>query len=742
MINSINKKFSILIGITILVLMIIFTSFMINNINKNLIKELESNLQTQVNNYYDTAQIYNDSLEKNSLVLMNVFKESFRNLRLKDNRRVKINGVDTLALFDGFSRLNKNFEPVDYFTLQTGAAAAVYVKDKGKYIRITSSLKNKDNKRILLDEITTNSDIFKSIENKKEFIGLETISSKSYMSVYSPIIKNGEIIGALYIGYDFTKGLQSLRNRLKKVLIGESGYIYVLNNKGDVLLHKSLEGQNISNLKDADGKLFIQEILKKKSGIINYNYKQNNETKQKVAAFVQYEKWDWIIVAGSYEDEFLKISTDVARVFIIATIILTLILLLVSFILVNKIVSKPLDIFQHGLLDFFEYLNDTSKELTSINVSSNDEIGKMALIINENIQNIKSKLNEDNILINDVKDVVNEISEGYLSRRISQSCSNSSLIELKSLINKMLDNLEDFIGKDINEITKVLESYSNRDFTKQLDHNSSGKIGLLIVSMNKMISEMLHDNKIDGSKLENTSDALSSNVNILSTNAINQASSLEEVAASITQITQNINNTSLKAQDMYELSSDTKKSAILGKELANDTVDSMDDINEKVQTINESITIIDQIAFQTNILSLNAAVEAATAGEAGKGFAVVAQEVRNLASRSADAANEITKLVKSASIQALKGKEITSNMIKGFESLEEKINETDIIIDDVANAAKEQTEVMLHISDTINSLDTLTQENASMAEKTSEISKDIGSISQGIVLNVEKSVFN
>ena len=78
----------------------------------------------------------------------------------------------------------------------------------------------------------------------------------------------------------------------------------------------------------------------------------------------------------------------------------------------------------------------------------------------------------------------------------------------------------------------------------------------------------------------------------------------------------------------------------------------MDEINEKVQTINESIAIIDQIAFQTNILSLNAAVEAATAGEAGKGFAVVAQEVRNLASRSAEAAKEITELVVSASIKA------------------------------------------------------------------------------------------
>merc|ERR1711991_1300727 len=105
----------------------------------------------------------------------------------------------------------------------------------------------------------------------------------------------------------------------------------------------------------------------------------------------------------------------------------------------------------------------------------------------------------------------------------------------------------------------------------------------------------------------------------------------------------------------------TVKSAVhTGQNLATKTASSMDEINTEVNAINESITIIDQIAFQTNILSLNAAVEAATAGEAGKGFAVVAQEVRNLASRSAEAAKEIKDLVESATIKANDGKKISS----------------------------------------------------------------------------------
>jgi methyl-accepting chemotaxis protein len=101
----------------------------------------------------------------------------------------------------------------------------------------------------------------------------------------------------------------------------------------------------------------------------------------------------------------------------------------------------------------------------------------------------------------------------------------------------------------------------------------------------------------------------------------------------------------------------------LVKTLANKTTQAMEEINVQVNSINDAISIIDQIAFQTNILSLNAAVEAATAGEAGKGFAVVAAEVRNLANRSAEAAKEIKTIVENATIKANNGKNIANTMI-------------------------------------------------------------------------------
>ena len=739
--NTINKKISTLIGITILILMAVFTVFMIKNINTKLITDLEKNLQVQVGNYLQTAQIYNDTLEKNSLTLFNVFEKSFLNLRKKGERRVKINGVDTLALFDGFARLNKNYDPVDRFEELTGAVSAVYVKDGDEYIRITSSLKDKKGKRILLDNIKKTSITYKNMNEQKKFIGLETFAGKTYMSVYSPIVKNNEIIGALYVGYDFTKGLETLKKELRKVIIGDTGYIYILDKKGNLVLHKSLEGKNLYNLQDAEGNNFVQNMIKSKNGVIHYEYEENGDTNTKIAAFKTYDKWNWVIVAGSYEDEFLKISQQVQNIFIVATIVLTLILSIMIFLLISKVISSPLEKFQEGLIQFFRYLNRTNDTAQKIDIKTNDEIGRMANVINKNIEDIKLHLSEDNQLIENVKHVVNEVSDGHLNNRIENSCDNPSLNELKELINNMLDNLETFVGKDINELGKVLELYSQRDFRVCLDTKTTGKIGKEIFNMNGIITEMLMDNQSDGLKLKDSSTQLSNNVNTLSSNATNQAASLEEVAASITEVTENINQTSNKAQNMFELSSNTKKSSSTGKDLANKTVHAMEEINDKVQTINESITVIDQIAFQTNILSLNAAVEAATAGEAGKGFAVVAQEVRNLASRSAEAANEIKQLVEDATLQAKEGKEISSNMINGFESLEEKINETNHIITDVANAAQEQTKVMLHISDTINNLDKFTQQNAQVAEQTNSISKQTEEIAITVVENVNKSEF-
>jgi methyl-accepting chemotaxis protein len=186
-----------------------------------------------------------------------------------------------------------------------------------------------------------------------------------------------------------------------------------------------------------------------------------------------------------------------------------------------------------------------------------------------------------------------------------------------------------------------------------------------------------------------------------------------------------------------ELSSSIEKGFSNAKENAS----LMDKINEKTNAIEEAIVVIDQIAFQTNILSLNAAVEAATAGEAGKGFAVVAQEVRNLASRSAEAASEIKKLVNDASEVTKQGKTASNDMINEYTSINDNIDKTKVIINEVSNSLKEQERGIEQINSAVAQLDKSTQENATRAQNTLEVANINHEMAKRMVVDTNKTNF-
>ena len=400
------------------------------------------------------------------------------------------------------------------------------------------------------------------------------------------------------------------------------------------------------------------------------------------------------------------------------------------------------DSVKRGVENFFAFINFEKDDIELINVKSNDELGMMSKIINQNIENTKINIQKDRALIADTIRVTNAINKGYLNTKIELGSNNPSLNELKNIINEMLETL----NGNVSNILKVLTSYSKLDFRPKIaENNLEGIIKELEKDVNilgEVITQTLLENKRTGVTLSNNANILTKNMHGIATAANSQAASLEETAAAIEEITSNITNNTQTTAKMADYGNKVKTSISLGQELANKTVLSMEEINSQTSAINEAITIIDQIAFQTNILSLNAAVEAATAGEAGRGFAVVAGEVRTLASRSAEAAKQIKTLVENAQKKTHEGKEIASDMIKGYAQLNENITVTLDLIQDVTTASKEQSVGMIQINDAVNSLDQITQQNAQNASQANEIAQKTLDISNTIIEQADAKEFN
>ncbi|MGE3299553.1 MAG: methyl-accepting chemotaxis protein [Arcobacter sp.] len=689
---SINKKFT-LTNVIVTLLVLVIGYFILNKYKNDLTEEVYNDVKIELNAL--TVLKIEGKLEAGISNAISISNDSSIKEALANNDREL--AIKTLA---NLSKSMKESTPFQNIQIH------LHTKDNHSFLRSWQADKFGD------DLSSFRPSVVKVNTDKKAINGFEIGNAGLGIRSVVPIFdSNKNHVGSL----EFMQGINSVASSFdqekKAFLLLMDLSLATADVKAENKLDKYLISQKFIN------KDFLEDAKK-----INFSKLLNDSFLITDKYFYSYvditdfagKKLGIALIAEPID--FVKVAIDHASYIIwVALIILIVAVLIIMVIsLVNMRNNTLLPIL--NLKNSIESISNNSTERTRIEVKSNDEIGDVVNSFNNYLDSIEKGLIQDQIVIEESRTIIEKVNAGLLNDRIKGKANSAGVDSLVNEINNMIERMQ----KNLTILSESLVALSTAKYDYQIPHidNLTGIIASLLSGTKvtqSSLNEIMCLIEKSNNELASSSTQLANASKKLSDSSNTQAASLEETAAAIEEISATVTRSSENAIQMALYAKNVTKSSDTGKELAHKTAISMDEINNQVQAINEAISVIDQIAFQTNILSLNAAVEAATAGEAGKGFAVVAAEVRNLASRSADAANEIKTIVSNATIKAKEGKEITSKMIEGYNELNENIVVTTKLIDDVATASKEQQKAMAQINDTVNSLDQATQQNAALA---------------------------
>ena len=321
------------------------------------------------------------------------------------------------------------------------------------------------------------------------------------------------------------------------------------------------------------------------------------------------------------------------------------------------------------------------------------------------------------VIEGDIQSMVDAARTGDLSRRIDTSDKDGFFESLSLGMNELVGTVDEVFG----EIANTMRNVAEGDLTRTIDNSYQGAYDDLKTDINKTITNLekiIAELRTSGSVISTAAAEISTGNENLSSRTEQQASSLEETASSMEELTSTVQNNASSAQQANQLAVGAREQAEQGGAVVNQAIDAMDEISTSSKKIEEIIGVIDEIAFQTNLLALNASVEAARAGEQGRGFAVVATEVRNLAQRSATAAREIKELIQDSVAKVDAGSALVNQSGQTLSEIVNSVKKVGDIVSEITAASQEQSEGIDQVNQAVASMDSITQQNAAIAEQT------------------------
>lgn len=274
--------------------------------------------------------------------LMGTFEALFPGgVALDPGKTANIGGEEVPVLQAAGTSLNRNLDQVDAFTRTTGGSVAtIFVRKGDALIRVATSLKKEDGSRALGTRLDPKGKSYAALMEGRTYLGKARLFGRDYMTEYKPLLSDGKLIGALFIGFEITDPMTELKKLIRDIRIAKTGYVFVFDSKGNAEIHPAKEGKNLIDTKDSNGRYVIREIVEKKHGVLEYPWinKELGETspRNKISTLDYYEPWDWVIGTSSYTDELYAelrgLRNTLAAVGFLGVIIISL----VTYLLVRR----------------------------------------------------------------------------------------------------------------------------------------------------------------------------------------------------------------------------------------------------------------------------------------------------------------------------------------------------------------------------------------------------------------------
>lgn len=503
----------------------------------------------------------------------------------KDNT-TEVAGKSLFTLKNGESALNMNFKVVDDFYRTTGVSSTIFVFQNGEFVRVSTAIKNEDGQRAIGTNLSKASAAYDKLINGEDYNGVAKLFGKDYTTTYRVLKdKNSNIIGAIFVGLDVTSEMQALKDSIKNIKIGKSGYVSIIdaNIKNDtygmLIIDNVSNGKNLLKDNSNNNHYFIEQMLKNRHGEMQFPWSitqgQKIETKDKVVAYQTYEKWNWLIATGTYQEELTGTMGVLYDRFTLIGIVILAVLNIALYYLLKHMVTKP-------LLQVKSVANQLAKGDLTVKVSTTreDEIGQLFKAMNNISEDLTKIVSQVRIGTEQISSACGQLSTGNtdLSYRTEEQASS---------LEKTVTNVE--------QLTQIIKNNADKVINVSDLLTQSVKLTLNGGQSMKEVVSTMHDIDDSSKKIIDIVamiESIAFQTNILALNATIEAARAGEQGRGFAVVAGEVRNlsqrSSMASQEIKQLIQVSVENINKGNKLVNIT-------EENMKTVVDSVDNVDKI---------------------------------------------------------------------------------------------------------------------------------------------------